>query len=187
MQHGPIDLRMAFVAVTTRPPRVEPLGDAEQFAARALRIAYRAALGVLGSREAAEDIAQEVALKALLRAGSVRDPERADAWLYRVATRAALREARRIGTRRRAERALYDRQGGEVVEAASSQSADILVLLDGLAPRQRAALTLRYVFDLPDETIAAAMGCRAATVRSHLFHGRAALRSRLENEGGQGT
>ena len=76
MQHGPIDLRMAFVAVTTRPPRVEPLGDAEQFAARALRVAYRAALGVLGSREAAEDIAQEVAVKALLRAGSVRDPER---------------------------------------------------------------------------------------------------------------
>ena len=74
-----------------------------------------------------------------------------------------------------------------MVEPASSQSADILVLLDGLAPRQRAALTLRYVFDLPDETIAAAMGCRAATVRSHLFHGRAALRSRLENEGGHET
>ncbi len=113
-----------------------------------------------------------------------RHPERADAWLYRVATRAALREARRSGARRRAERALYER---ETAPAADESSADILVLLDGLPPQQRAALTLRYVFDLPDRAIAAAMGCRAATVRSHLFHGRAALRARLESQGEQPT
>jgi DNA-directed RNA polymerase specialized sigma24 family protein len=57
----------------------------------------------------------------------------------------------------------------------------LIALLDGLPPRQRAALTLRYVFDLSDEAIAAALRCRPATVRSHLFHGRAAVERRLDS------
>jgi RNA polymerase sigma-70 factor (ECF subfamily) len=58
-----------------------------------------------------------------------------------------------------------------------------VALLGGLPPGQRAALTLRYVFDLDDRTIARAIGCRPTTVRSHLFYGRAALRARLLQEG----
>src|SRR5918997_85162 len=46
-----------------------------------------------------------------------------------------------------------------------------------LPPRQRAALTLRYVHDLDDHAIAAALGCRRGTVRSLLSRGLAALRS----------
>jgi hypothetical protein len=41
MQHDPIDLRMVSLAVSARSPRVETLGDAEQLAARALRVALR--------------------------------------------------------------------------------------------------------------------------------------------------
>ena len=57
-----------------------------------------------------------------------------------------------------------------------------LAVLDGLPPRQRAALTLRYVHDLPDAAIARALRCRPATVRSLLSRGRDAVRSRLEEE-----
>jgi hypothetical protein len=49
-------------------------------------------LGVLGDREAAADVAQEVALIALQKAGDVRD---LDPWLHKVAVRRALKEARR--------------------------------------------------------------------------------------------
>lgn len=35
---------------------------------------------------------------------------------------------------------------------------------------------MRYVLDEPDERIAAALSCSAATVRSHLAHARATLR-----------
>ena len=51
-----------------------------------------------------------------------------------------------------------------------------------LPPRQRAALTLRYVHDLPDDAIAKALGCRPATVRSLLSRGREALRDTLETD-----
>ena len=67
----------------------------EHVASRALQVARRTALGVLGDREAAADVAQEVAITAVRRAGSLRDPVALDAWLHRIAVRAALREARR--------------------------------------------------------------------------------------------
>ena len=59
-------------------------------------------------------------------------------------------------------------------------AAGLLDLLAGLPPRQRAALTLRYVHDLPDAAIAKALGCRTGTVRSLLSRGREALREDLE-------
>jgi RNA polymerase sigma factor (sigma-70 family) len=52
----------------------------------------------------------------------------------------------------------------------------VLDLLADLPPKQRAALTLRYLHDLPDDAIAAALGCRPGTVRSPLSRGREAIR-----------
>jgi RNA polymerase sigma-70 factor (sigma-E family) len=51
-------------------------------------------------------------------------------------------------------------------------------LLRTLPERQRAALVLRYFHDLPDDEIAAALGCRPATVRSLLSRGLATMRER---------
>ena len=66
------------------------------------------------------------------------------------------------------------------VDARTELAARALALLRPLPPRQRAALTLRYVHDLPDDAIARALGCRPATVRSLLSRGRDALRETLE-------
>lgn len=71
--------------------RPDTLSD-ELVAGRALQVARRTALGVLGDAEAAADIAQDVAITAVRRAGSLRDPAALDAWLHRIAVRAALRE-----------------------------------------------------------------------------------------------
>jgi RNA polymerase sigma-70 factor (ECF subfamily) len=147
----------------------------DRVARRALQVARRTALGILGDSSAADDVAQEVAITAVRRAGTLRDPAALDAWLHRIAVRAALREARRAGRRREAERAGHDpavAEGGSVAGA--------LALLDGLPARQRAALTLRYVHDLPDAAIARALRCRPGTVRSLLSRGREAVRIRLE-------
>src|ERR687888_561924 len=89
----------------------------ERVAARALQVARRTALGVLGDTEAAADVAQDVAITAVRRASSLRDPAALDAWLHRIAVRAALREARRAGRRPEAVRSLLSR-GREAVRAA---------------------------------------------------------------------
>jgi RNA polymerase sigma factor (sigma-70 family) len=156
--------------------RPEALSD-EHVAARALQVARRTALGVLGDAEAAADIAQDVAITAVHRAGSLRDPAALDAWVHRIAVRAALREARRAGRRRAAERAGHDPPPGR-----DDQLEGSLALLDGLPARQRAALTLRYVHDLPDAAIARALRCRPGTVRSLLSRGRDAVRAAIDED-----
>ena len=146
----------------------------EHVASRALQVARRTALGVLGDREAAADVAQEVAITAVRRAGSLRDPVALDAWLHRIAVRAGLGAARRAGRRREAARA-----GHDPPPPHDSGPAGTLALLEDLAPRQRAALTLRYVHDLSDAEIARALRCRSGTVRSLLSRGRDALRGAI--------
>ena len=59
--------------------------------------------------------------------------------------------------------------------------------LRALPPRQRAALTLRYVHDLDDRDIARALGCRASTVRTLLWRGREALRAAWTTEDEEGN
>lgn len=49
-------------------------------------------------------------------------------------------------------------------------------LLGRLPQRQRAAIVLRYFHDQDDDTIADALGCRRATVRSLISRGVAAMR-----------
>jgi len=155
----------------------ETLSD-EHVAARALQVARRTALGILGEAEAAADIAQDVAITAVRRAGSLRDPAALDAWVHRIAVRAALREARRAGRRRAAERAGHD----PPLPGHEDDLSGSLALLDGLPPRQRAALTLRYVHDLPDAAIARALRCRPGTVRSLLSRGRDAVRAAIDED-----
>jgi len=55
----------------------------------------------------------------------------------------------------------------------------LLALVDGLPYRQRAVLVLRYWLDLPEREIAAALGCRPATVRTIHFRALRALRKEL--------
>ena len=79
---------------------------------------------------------------------------------------------------REAERAGHDppeRHGDDALNGA-------LALLDDVPARQRAALTLRYVHDLPDATIARALRCRPGTVRSLLSRGREAVRAAIEHD-----
>jgi RNA polymerase sigma-70 factor (ECF subfamily) len=151
----------------------------EELLERALTVARRTALGVLGDPEAAADVAQDVAVIVLRRSRFLKDPDRLDAWLHRVAVRAALRERKR-GRRRQA---LEDEHHAQrPTPSADPGLGGILDLLEGLPARQRAALTLRYVHDLPDAAIARALGVREGAVRSLLSRGRTTLRQRLNED-----
>jgi RNA polymerase sigma factor (sigma-70 family) len=166
------------IAATLRRTAVTQADSRTDLAARALAVARSTALGVLGDATAAEDVAQEVAIVAVQRARSLRDPAKLDAWLHKVAVRKAIDETRKRHRRRTVE--LQEHHDLPADEQHGTRRA--LALLAPLPPRQRAALTLRYVHDLPDDAIARALGCRPATVRSLLSRGREALRETLETE-----
>jgi RNA polymerase sigma-70 factor (sigma-E family) len=56
-------------------------------------------------------------------------------------------------------------------------------LLTGLPRAQRAVLVLRFYNDLPDDEIAALLGCGESTVRSHAARALARMRKLLAEEG----
>jgi RNA polymerase sigma factor (sigma-70 family) len=155
-------------------------GDAaavEAVARRALTIALRVAASITGSRELAEDVAQDTALRALRSLRRLRDPARLDVWVTRMATTASLEQLRRPSRR---ESPHADPEPVGAADAAFDRIAAMPELrraLDRLSPRQRAALALRYVLDLDDAEIAFALGCRAGTVRALLSRGRSELRA----------
>jgi RNA polymerase sigma factor (sigma-70 family) len=59
---------------------------------------------------------------------------------------------------------------------------DLWPWLAKLPKQQRAVLVLRYYEGLPDDEIAALVGCGSATVRSHASHGISTLRTLLNSQ-----
>jgi RNA polymerase sigma-70 factor (ECF subfamily) len=159
-------------------------GATEELARNATRLALRTAAALVESREEAADVAQEVAIDVLDSLDKLRDPEAFDAWVHRITVRHALR---RLKKRRRAGAAetplalLADADSPPAPEGLDHDTvlatrAALATALAELPPKQRLALALRYVHDLSDAEIAAALGCRTGTVHALLSRGRGALR-----------
>jgi RNA polymerase sigma-70 factor (ECF subfamily) len=141
----------------------------------------RALSVALGSREQAEDAAQEGFARCLNRWGSVSVMERPAAWVYVVALRA---QRRRLGRERPPGRGAT---GGEPDESMANSLADTVAsrdwaegVLRRLPQRQRTALVLRYLVDLPLADVAAAMGCSLGTVKATIHQ--ALVRLRVQQE-----
>jgi RNA polymerase sigma-70 factor (sigma-E family) len=137
-----------------------------------LQVAYL----LVGDRHAAEDLLQEVLAQVFVRWRRVRtSPE---AYTRRaLVNRAASRWRRRS---RRPEQALGDLDPAQPDGAEDVVIREtVLAALRALPLRQRAAVVLRYLADLPVAEVAEALGCSEGTVKSHTWRGVAHLRQIL--------
>ncbi|RSN71806.1 RNA polymerase sigma-70 factor [Actinomadura sp. WAC 06369] len=131
---------------------------------------FTVAYGMLGSAADAEDVLQETWLRwAGVDAERVADRR---AYLVRITTRQALNRLRALKRRREAyvgqwlpEPVLTAPDVADDVELAESVSMAMLVVLERLAPTERAVFVLREVFDVGYGEIAAAVGKSPAAVR----------------------
>jgi len=64
----------------------------------------------------------------------------------------------------------------------SEQRRTLEASLDVLTERERTALLLRDVEDMPAEEVAAQLNCSKATVRSHIANARVKVRRHLERK-----
>src|SRR5687768_7093124 len=147
-------------------------GDREAFGALAARCLPRmvgTAGLILGSRDAADDAAQEALVRAWRDLPTLRDPDRFDGWLYRVLIRACHDDRRRRGRQRGVPYA-YDGLPQTVPDPAESIAVREAVGngLARLTADQRTVLVLRYYLDLPLEDIALSVGVPHGTVKSRL-------------------
>ncbi|HYB73040.1 MAG TPA: sigma-70 family RNA polymerase sigma factor [Candidatus Sulfotelmatobacter sp.] len=176
-------------------------GDAGAFEALVRRYqawVFTLALRMVGDRGEAEDVAQEVFLKAYRGLKTFRGASRFSTWLYAIATHHCLNHLQA-----RARRPRPARGSGAAAGAAGEDPPDPVDRLPDGAPRpdelleradlertvqaelqclteeQRAILVLRDIQGLTYEVIAQALGLELGTVRSRLHRARMALKARL--------
>ncbi len=135
---------------------------------------------LLRDQAAAEETVQDAFVGLYRRWHSLRDPERAAAYL-RTATVNGCRSAlRRRGTAHRAEPLLAVAQTGPDLATGVAERRAVLDGLAGLPERQREVLVLRYYGDLTEAQIAETLGISPGAVKTHAARGLASLRPVLE-------
>jgi RNA polymerase sigma-70 factor, ECF subfamily len=143
---------------------------------RLLQYAY----GLTGDLGDAQDVVQEVYIRAWQRWTRLVRYDSSEAWLRLVATRLATDRWRRFGARRAAASVLG--VGTPAVAAPPPPAEDTIVLMAAMRSLpidQRRAIALHYLLDLPVAEVATEIGVPEGTVKSWLARGRAALAQKL--------
>jgi RNA polymerase sigma-70 factor (ECF subfamily) len=173
-----------------RPPsqtNVDPDADAQtRFIQQNLRRIFLLIYRIVGNPADAQDLTQETFIKALQRQGQLRDLEKSAHWLSRIASNTAIDFLRR-------NKKYSFSEISRVTESlrASHENAEQSLLrserwqhLDGglatLTERERTALILRDLEDIPADEVASQMNCSLATVRSHIANARTKFKRYLE-------
>jgi RNA polymerase sigma factor (sigma-70 family) len=121
--------------------------------------------------ERAEDAFQETFLRALRAYGRLDHGAHLRAWVLTIAHNVALDALRR------------ERPTEELQEAPSTDArpayAELAELTDGLGPKERAAVVLRYGYDLSYDQIASALGSSADAARQATSTGVRRIRRRI--------
>jgi RNA polymerase sigma-70 factor, ECF subfamily len=153
---------------------------AERHLARMLRLAEK----TLGSTLEADDVAQEALLRIWKNAGRwQRERARLSTWIYTIVYRLCIDRLRRQPT-------VPLDQAMEIADSAPSAPEELTrshelmrlaVAMDGLQPRQRAALTLFYYEDCSGEEAAAILNISLRAFWSLLHRARQAVQELMND------
>jgi len=177
-----------------RATRRGDLGAFEALVGRYQRQATAVAFRLLNSREDAMDVVQDAFLRAYERLDTLSKPRRFGPWLLRIVSNLSL-NFRRARALRRAEPLQWtdepDGQHGRTArpdpsavqpaEEASAREMSTL-LADAVArlpDRQRQALVLFALEQMPQKEIAEMLGCSVEAVKWHVFAARKKLKEQF--------
>jgi len=176
------DAELVALVLNGRQDAFEALFD--RYARQVYTLAYR----ISGHAAEAEDLTQDIFLRAFRTLGSLRQPQAFAAWLYQLATNVCLDAVRR----RRVPHADLSEAviasypddsrwwAPEVVAVADDDRRAVWETLGRLAASQRAALTLRELYGLTYGEIAAALGMSVGAVEVLVFRARRRFREQYE-------
>ena len=140
---------------------------------------------ILRDADLAEDAVQSTLVAMWRELPGLRDPDRFEAWTYRIAMRFSLAEARR-GRRINSSVQLLPNDPPEAPdELAALPDRDALERgFRRLSPDHRAVVVLRYFVGLSLEEIGGVVGAPTGTVASRLHYALRDLRTALEADDG---
>lgn len=136
-----------------------------------LRFAYV----LCGDRHLAEDLVQEVLIRAYRRWSAI-EAENPDGYLKQALVRTHITWRRRRSSTEVASDAIPDEGRAAGFDEAHASRDELWALLGKLSAAQRCVLVLRYFEDLDDQRIAEILGATQNTVRVHAHRGLARLR-----------
>jgi RNA polymerase sigma-70 factor (ECF subfamily) len=134
-------------------------------------------LARLLGRSAAEDAFQETFLRALRAYPNLRHGEHLRAWVFTIATRVAFDERARDGRRPASNNLLLETEG---TQDSLPAYQDLEELTAELPPTERAAVVLRYGYDLDYDSIGTALGSSEDAARQAASSGVRRLRRRMK-------
>jgi RNA polymerase sigma-70 factor (sigma-E family) len=150
--------------------------DFEHFVSESVDDLLRTAYLVTWDLPAAQDLVQECLWRVARRWPRARSMAHPTAYARKVLLNLALEGARRRGRHRselghRGPAGLMDQRDFPEALAVGTVEvrAELVEGLKGLAPRQRAVLVLRYLYDLPEAQVADILGCSVGTVKNTGF------------------
>jgi RNA polymerase sigma-70 factor, ECF subfamily len=156
------------------------------------RMVIQLAMNLLGDRDEALDLSQEVFLRVFRTIHRFRGQSSLRTWIYRIAVNQARNRHRFWRRRHRADQVSLDEHlatHGEFVSegdatpervlAQKELAARLQVALDRLPFDQRTAIVLREIDGLSYDEIAFSLGLAIGTVKSRLTRARQALRLEL--------
>ena len=144
---------------------------------------YSVARRILRDTTLAEDATQQALLAAWRNLPRLRDPDRFEAWTYRLLVNACHAEARREG-RQRGNLRLLPHDEPSVSDPASSIATNDQLdrAFRGLSVEHRTVVVLVHYLGLSPTEAAEAMGTPAGTARSRLHYALQLLRASIESD-----
>lgn len=159
-------------------------GDREAFSALASSSysrLHRVAQNILADLDLAEDATQQAVVSMWRNLPRLREPERFEAWSYRILVNCCYGEARK------ARRWLPGLEADHDPDAGAAAALSGVVYRDQLERgfrrlpmEQRAVVVLHHYLDLPLEKVAEVLGIPTGTAHSRLHRAMSALRAALE-------
>ncbi|MBA2299476.1 MAG: sigma-70 family RNA polymerase sigma factor [Chloroflexi bacterium] len=147
---------------------------------------YRLSFAILADEADARDAAQDTFVTAWRQIGKLRDPERFDAWLQRVAVNAA-RMTHRARRRRGVREIPASRVTGvdglpATASPADADAATLDLAMRRLPVEQRTILVLHHLEGHPVAVLAEILEIPLGTVKSRLHAARQALQAAIDAE-----
>jgi RNA polymerase sigma-70 factor (sigma-E family) len=139
----------------------------------------RTAFLLSGSRAAAEDLLQETLVRLYPQWQRVTSADVPMAYVRRTMANTFVSQRRAPAARDVPMWEMPDGWDGTDLGEAVAARCTVWQLLGTIPPRQRAAIVLRHLHDLPEQEIAHALGCRPVTVRSLISRGLATMRAQM--------
>jgi len=150
------------------------------------REVYRLCYRYVNDHHDANDLAQDVFLKAYRAISKFRGDSSFSTWIYRIAVNTCLnfRAARRVQSEELPEHLPDGSPGATARMEEEERSRKVRQAVSRLPEKQRATLILKIYHDLTHEEVAGILGASVGTVKANLFHALGNLRKMLGAKAG---